>query len=156
MHLYTDASDLGFWIFLDGHWVSEPWPSQFQPPSTSVEWRELLPIFVACTIWGNQWYSNKILFHCYNQCVVDFWVKGTSKCPKISHLLRQLFFITAKHSFSIHIVHIPGKINKFVDRLSRLQIEQFLKMASTGGRPHTNSSPSMTLIVADMAIASST
>ena len=125
LHIFTDASgNIGFGIYVKGSWIAHAWPTYFQN-SRSIERKELFPIFVTCYIWGKEWGTLKILFHSDNQSVVDIWSRGSSTCPHISNLLRQIFFLTAQYSFSINIVHMPGHFNKISDLLSRLQIAKF-------------------------------
>ena len=130
LNLFTDASGtIVFGIYHQGEWLAEPWPDHIIQSVYSIQWKELFPIFVVATIWGHQWSTKKILFHSDNQTVVDIWQNGSVKCPYLAHLLRQIFFLCAKYSFSINIVHIPGKYNILSDLLSRLQIAKFKALA---------------------------
>ena len=48
--LFTDASDIGFGGYFQGHWFLESWPAEFVQQSIIV-W-ELVPIAVACALRG--------------------------------------------------------------------------------------------------------
>ena len=128
MQLFTDASGCeGFGIYFDGKWISSPWLGDFV--TRSIQWKELFPIFVACYIWAGCFTGKRLLFHCDNQAVVNIWSANTSRCPHIMHLLRKLFFITAKFNFTVNVIHIAGTNNSLADSLSRLQISKFRRLA---------------------------
>ena len=128
LHLYTDASgSFGFGIYFDGRWVAQKWPPAFR--SYSIQYKELFPIYLACYLWANEFSQKRLLFHCDNLAVTDIWHSGTSNCPKIMTLIRKLFFITAKHNFTVNVKHIPGTNNSIADALSRLQMVKFRQLA---------------------------
>ena len=130
LELFTDTSgSLGYSIFYTGHWISEPWPPQLQ--DSSIQWKELYPIAIACLLWGQQWSGKKLLFHCDNQAVVDIWASGTSRDPLIMHLVRSIFFGAATHHYTILVTHIAGTNNSIADSLSRPQITQFRRLNPT-------------------------
>ena len=59
-HLFTDASGaLGC-----GAWSGHLWPEVFAERSIAV--MELLPIVLACIVWGSSWRKQPILAHCDN------------------------------------------------------------------------------------------
>ena len=112
LNFFTDSSGtIGFGIYYQGEWLAEPWSGHIIQSDYFIQWKELFRIFVAATIWGHQWSTKKILFHSNNHTAVDIWQNGSVKCPYLANLLYQIFFLYAKCSFSINIVHIPGKHN---------------------------------------------
>ncbi len=52
-------------------------------------------------------------------------------------LLRNLFYIAAKHEFTVNVKHIPGVNNTLADRLSRLQLDKFRNMAPNADKEPT-------------------
>jgi hypothetical protein len=50
---------------------------------------------------------------------------GTSRCPLVMNLVRQLFDIAVFNDFDIRLKHIPGMHNIAADRLSRLDVKGF-------------------------------
>ena len=92
-HLCTDASGsfgCGAW---SGHsWFQYSWPECFKQQSIAV--KELLPIVMACMVWGKTWCKNAVLVHCDNQAVVEVVNAGYCKDSHLMQLLRCLFFIT--------------------------------------------------------------
>ena len=128
INLFTDASgQAGFGIYFNGKWVAHPWPAQFT--STSIQWKELFPIYLACFLWSKEFSQKRSLFHCDNITVTNIWRTGTSKCPKIMALIRKLFFLAAQNNFTVNVSHIKGTNNAIADALSRLQLHKFRQLA---------------------------
>ena len=48
-----------------------------------------------------------------------------AKDPLLAHILRSVFFITAKYNFDIAAIHTPGKLNTIADAISRNNISLF-------------------------------
>ena len=135
-NIFTDASGkIGFGIFNNGSWVAERWPNHLI--NRSIQWKELFPIYVCCSIWAPKFQGKRLLFHCDNAAVVNIWSSNSSKCPQIMSLLRNLFFIAAKHEFTVNVKHIPGVNNTLADRLSRLQLDKFRNMAPDADKQQT-------------------
>ena len=96
-------------------WFQFPWPQNFiqQPIAT----KELLPVVLACLVWGRLWRSQHVLVHCDNQAVVSVVNSGYSKDSSLMQLLRCLFFIKASFKISLNAIHIKGEDNVKVDAL---------------------------------------
>ena len=96
-HLYTDSSGtIGYGAYCQGHWFNGRWiPAQL---SHSIQWKELYPIMLAAYIWGECWSTLRIRLLCDNQAVVHCIVTGTSRCPHLMSLLRNLFLLAARHT----------------------------------------------------------
>ena len=56
------------------------------------------------------------------QAVVHCIVSGTSHCPHIMHLLRNLFYLAVTHNFHVSAQHLPGIHNFIADSLSRFML----------------------------------
>jgi hypothetical protein len=128
IELYTDASIVGHGGYFDGRWFSEQWPvdlPNITDNAISMAFRELYPIVVAAILWGSEWSTKRILFHCDNMATVEIIRKGRSKAPDVMKLMRQLTWCSALHNFSIYANFIPGSVNVISDVLSRLQITRF-------------------------------
>ena len=117
-HLYSDASgSLGCGAWSGSSWFQYLWPNEFSTRSIAV--KELLPIVMACIVWGKAWRQKKVLAHCDNQAVVEVVNSGYSKDAELMQLLRSLFFITAYLEIALEAVHIPGHHNTGADAISR-------------------------------------
>ena len=74
-HLYTDASGgIGCGAWSGRFWFQYLWSESFAAHSIAV--KELVPIVMACLVWGTAWRHQKVLAHCDNQVVVEVinWV----------------------------------------------------------------------------------
>ena len=134
-HVYTDAA--GSWGYggcWEEKWFHNQWITTWQ--SQNIATKELLPIVVACGLWGREWSKQLVLFHCDNQSVVCTLKSRTSKDPNIMQLLRCLVFFQAAFKFRLKAEHVPGKLNKGADALSRNSLQVFYKV-----RPDANQQP---------------
>ena len=130
LELYTDSSGtIGYGTYCNGEWFNGRWtPEQ---ASYSIQYKELYLIVLATTVWGHNWTTLKVRFICDNQAVVHSIVAGTSHCPLIMQLLHNLFYIAARHNFTVSAQHLPGKHNVIADSLSRFNMQAFRAHAPT-------------------------
>ena len=110
-------------------------PKQFRwPPAwdaVNITVKELLPIVVACAVWGHQWRGSTILCRCDNAAVVAIVKSGSSKDRVAMHLMRCLFFFTAFYQMLLVPRHLPGRDNTAADHLSRDALSSFLQLVPT-------------------------
>lgn len=125
LNLATDASLIGYGGTCEGEWFAEEWPPRTVQWATSMTWLELIPILVACAVWGSSWRGRRVTFHCDNIGVVGACRKGWSKDLRLMSLLRQAWYLSAVHGFTFRVIHIPGHDNATADALSRLQLDRF-------------------------------
>ena len=129
----TDASgSIGYGALYGPEWFAFCWPRHLT--ARCITFKELYPICVACATWGHKWSRMRICFHSDNTAVVAVVASGTSKCPKVMALLRQIFFICAKGNFMITARHIPGVTNVRADALSRQELLRFSNLHPTANR----------------------
>ena len=88
----------------------------------SIEWQELFPIVVACSIWHLFLAGKRLQFWCDNQSVVSIINSGHSKVPRIMELVRKLVLLSRQHNFLVRARHVPGVSNEVADALSRFQM----------------------------------
>lgn len=133
----SDAS--GSWgcgAWHDHQWFQLQWDHRSAHLTITV--KELLPIVLACAVWGRAWGSHRVVCHCDNQAVVACLRSRTSRECHMMHMLRTLAFIEAQFSFSLYPVYIDTKANHLADDLSRDYLSSFLHKV-----PHAN--PTATL-----------
>ena len=80
--------------------------------------KELLPIVVACAVWGKQWRGTTVKCICDNAAVVAILKSGKSKDRLAMHLVRCLFFFSAHFNIFLVTQHLPGRENVAADALS--------------------------------------
>ena len=141
VHLFTDA--LGSWGCAAWHgdeWFQVEWDSRSH--SLSIAEKELIPIILACQVWGTSWAGLQVICHCDNQAVVaDLWSR-TSKHKGMMHLLRCLVFMEANLQCSLAPTYIDTKSNHLADDLSRNDVFSFLsKVPSAKDHPSPVSAP---------------
>lgn len=124
IQLYTDASgSFGCGAWWGVEWLQLQWPAGME--DWSIAHKELLPIVLACMVWGPQWTRLRIKVYCDNEAVVEVVAAGYSKESNLMHLLRCLFLVTAFHELVIIPVHIPGARNVVADAISRNNMDLF-------------------------------
>ena len=130
MELFTDASGAGFGGFFQGEWFSSSWEAfPGQAASAAIIWREMVPVAMACALWGHRWSGKKILLHCDNKAVVQAWKTGSCKHSGVVELIRKALRISALNNFILLITHIAGADNTIADALSRNQLSRFRSLA---------------------------
>ena len=73
-----------------GEWFQCQWPDSWK--AVHITAKELLPIVVACALWGQRWQGQTIRCRSDNAAVVAIVNSGRSKEARIMHLMRSPFF----------------------------------------------------------------
>ena len=105
-------------------WFQIPWDNR--SAQLSIAEKELLPVIVACAVWGNCWRGLHKRCWCDNQVVVAGLKSRTSKAKGLMHLLRCLVFIEAVYNFHLTATYIDTHANHLADDLSRNNLSSFL------------------------------
>ena len=121
-NLFTDASgSFGAEAWFNEYWFQLPWPQ-----AVAVEWsiaaKELPPVVMAVTVWGQLWQRKTILIYCNNQEVIN---ASSCKDPLLMQHIRCMLFITAYFEIAIRAVHISGRSNGGADAISRNDLPHF-------------------------------
>ena len=111
------------WKYLAAWWETKwfqlPWPRDTDYTSMqcirSIAQKELLPVVIACMLWGRFWKGQVIFAHCDNSAAVEVTNAGYSKDAFMMHLLRTLFFVKACWERDIRAEHIRGIYNGLAD-----------------------------------------
>ena len=96
--------------------------------------KELLPIVLACTVWGQEWASSCMCCLCDNLEVVACLRSHTSQDRHCMHMLWTLAFVEARHTFSLQPQYISTTDNHLADDLSRDKLASFLTKVTTATR----------------------
>jgi hypothetical protein len=82
----TDASGaLGYGAFFNNFWFQGKWSSQFHAhiEQQSIAWKELFPVYLACSVWGNLWSGKRILLWCDMFQLLKFSTQNHLKLIKL-------------------------------------------------------------------------
>ena len=108
--LTSDAS--GSWgcgaFTSTGQWFKLQWPAVWA--EVHITAKELLPIVVACAVWGREWKGKAVRCRCDNAAVVAIIKSGASKHGLAMHLMRCLFFFTAYYQLCLWPEHLPKEM----------------------------------------------
>ena len=135
--VYSDGS--GSWgcgAFYKCHWFQLEWPSRLSPLSITVKER--------CSQLSQQWHvlvtngQGKLLSLLL---ITKQWFRFSRPLTVetsiyIMHLIQLLVFFAAKYDFWFTASHIPGKLNRAADALSRNNLSVFFQQA-----PQVDSQP---------------
>ena len=90
--LFTDASGgIGCGAWCGNQWLQYKWPQTNSFRDVPITQKEVLPVVLACAVWGEQWSSQMVQAYCDNEAAVSVLNSGYSRDPQIMHLLRCLF-----------------------------------------------------------------
>lgn len=147
VHVFSDAS--GSWgcaAWHGGAWFQVQWDVRVS--SLSIAEMELIPIILACEVWGRSWAGCQVVCHCDNQAVVADLRSRTSKHKGMMHLLRCLVFVEASIQCALFPTYIDTNSNHLADDLSRNNSASFLlKVPSANRHPSPTSAPLLDLLL---------
>ena len=125
--LFSDASgSFGCGAWWARHWFQFAWPDCWG--GRNITLKEILPVVLACAVWGPQWRGRKVVAHVDNEGAVAVLNSGSSKKGQIMHLMRSLFFIVAHYQISLRACHVPGAQNGIADAISRDNLSLFFSL----------------------------
>ena len=127
LKLFTDASNVGYGGVFQKSWFYGRWPRSFEKYHITV--KELFPIVIALESWGHLIANKCIEFYTDNEAVSVIINSQTSRDETLMNLLRRLVLCTLKHNIMFRSKFLPGRLNVLPDMLSRLQIDEFRKIA---------------------------
>ena len=137
--LNTDSSRWGMGAWCGSEWWMSEWPEQIQQDVTpSMTWLELVPVMIACLVWGGGWAGQRVRIFSDNMGVVGVWGRGWSGDGRIMALIRQLLFVTARQQFVLDVAYVGTKENGAADALSRNDTARFRRL-----RPYAADRPTV-------------
>ena len=106
-------SDLGYSAIFDHKWFIGEWSASQQP--LSIACKELFPVVVSASLWGQQWATEQVEFCLDNMAVASNQHLGTLKDPNMMVLLHHLSLLAARHSFTFTAFHTASRDNSVAD-----------------------------------------
>ena len=150
LQITSDASGswgCGAW---HGHsWFQVRWDERSH--HLSIVEKELIPIIIACVVWGSSWQGHQVRCYCDNQVIVACLRSRTSKQQGIMHLLRCLLFIEATRDYHLVPMYISTKANDLADDLSRDHLSMFLSKVPQADPQPTQVPPPLLDLLLDTA-----
>ena len=138
LDLYTDASGgIGFGAYFDGHWTLGAWPEKVQSAKLDITFKELFPIVLSLSLWGETFKNCRVFFHCDNEAVVTIINKQSTRNKPSMRLLRILVLTCLTQNIAFKAKHIPGLRNDIADALSRFQLKRFRRLTPQADRDQT-------------------
>ena len=142
--LYSDASQTGYGVVMDGYWKAGFFNStqvpfrvenlipdhfhwlNFDVDTTNINVLELVPILLAVRQCGATWCNQHVICYTDNTQVVSCLNRGTSINLLSMEMLREICWSSAINNFHITARHIRGCDNYLPDLLSRLSVSNDL------------------------------
>ena len=121
------AGALGFGAIFRNRWFNGSWPEQIA--HLPITFKELFPIVLGMEIWGASLRNQCLIAHSDNLAVVHIIKRQTWKEASTMRLVRRLVLTCMKYNTFVKCVHISGKYNVLPDLLSRLQVDEFHRLA---------------------------
>ena len=90
---------------------------------------EFYPIVLEVELWAYLWRNHSILFFTDNEALVSVINKQSRKDNEVMAMVRHLVLRCLQYNILFRCKHIAGKQNLMADLLSRLQVEEFRKLA---------------------------
>ena len=117
---HTRGGDSGIKLlaWYGNQWLQYKWPQTNSFRDLPITQKEVLPVVLACAVWGEQWSSQMVQAYCVNEAAVSVLNSGYSRDPQIMHLLRCLFFIKAHFQIEVRVSHIPRAKNVQANAIS--------------------------------------
>lgn len=127
---------MGLWSLPTlGKWFQCEWKGAWS--DVHITAKELLPIVIACVLWGSGWVGKTVLFQCDNAAMVAIIRLGSSRHPLCMHLMRSLSLFAAVFKVTLTAEHLPGRENEAADALSRGNLGLFFRQVPRGEKVPT-------------------
>ena len=129
----ADARDFGLGGFYCGCYYHIVLPNNFV--SHHIITKELLAILLACILWKDKFTRKQLIISSDNETAMFELNHRSSKSEFRQQILRGIWYLSALHHFKIKVKHVPGKINRISDCLSRCHSgisfrQEFFRLAS--------------------------
>ena len=130
---YTDASAnplLGCGGISGKDYFIQQWDEDFiKDNKPSINYLELYALTVGISAWLHKYRNSQITIFCDNMSVVQMVNNNASSCRNCMYLIRIIVLTTLTNNVKLTVKHVPGKLNKFADLLSRLEYKKFWQLA---------------------------
>jgi hypothetical protein len=120
----TDAAgSAGFGLIFGMRWTFGTFPNEWSV--CNITEKEMFPVLVALSMWGEDLRNSRVLVHSDNMAVVYILNKQTSKDKRCLALLRALVLLCLEFNCVLTAAHVEGSMNTAADALSRGDLKKF-------------------------------
>jgi len=117
----TDACNVGGGGVFCGDWFYTNWRADYPDICDEhINVKEMAAVVEAARRWCGRWTARHVIVYTDNMVTMFGINRGTSTNPILMNYIRELFWLSAVHSFRLTSRHIPGLENVVSDRISRL------------------------------------
>jgi hypothetical protein len=88
--------------------------------NASINVLELKTVLLAAKRWGSSWSGSHVLVRSDNFATVAAINNTTTRSPPLLAIVKELFWLSIQYNFRLSAKFLPGKLNVFSDKLSRL------------------------------------
>ena len=88
---------------------------------------EIVPVLLACIVWGRLWGGQRVVVYSDNMGVVGCWSRGWARESRTMAVIRHMLFLAATGNFILDVKFVPTQLNSAADALSRGLIDRFRK-----------------------------
>ena len=128
LKLYTDAAGaLGFGAVFGSRWCYGKWPDNWLYNNIAI--LEFYPIVLSLYLWGHEMQNRYILFFTDNETLVHVINKQSCRDKALMFFMRKLVLVCLQNNILFKAKHVKGVHNTLADSLSRLQVENFKRLA---------------------------
>ena len=117
----TDACPMSGGAFCSGDFIYTNWSSDHSHlASAPINYQEAFMAATAIIHWAPYFKDRLVYLYSDNMCTVSIINKCTSRNPAVMTQLRQMFWSSALHNFSVRAIYMPGHKHIMADTVSRL------------------------------------
>ena len=128
LQLYTDAAGaLGFGAVFLSRWCYGKLPDNWLYKNIAI--LEFYPVVLSLYLWGHEMRNRCILFFTDNEALVHAINKQSCRDKALMFFMRKLVLVCLQNNILFKAKHVKGVHNTLADSLSRLQVENFKRLA---------------------------
>ena len=117
----TDACLEGGGAFHQGDFYYVHWASDYPRLSgLPINYKEAAMAALCVQRWAHLWQNKLVYLYSDNQCAVSIINKCACRDSEVMLLLRDNFWLAAKHNVHVKAIYMPGHLNTLADTASRL------------------------------------
>ncbi len=123
--LFFESTKTGFAVYFNGNWAQELW-SKTSTDKYNENFKNLLPLVIAFTLWGNKMHDKRILIHISDEKLIEYVNRTSARDKNIMLLIRYLVLSCLKHNIHLRATFAPNlRAPQFINHLANNNIQLF-------------------------------